>query len=146
MGSGRTLSPASSWELLVPFQVLLGQRRATELEASEGRDWREEENRRERKDGQILLTVEATLGSQETLGVESCCNWPGMAFALFLPFSLLSPLFLPLLVPPFFPPHIFIGSGNSVDLHARQSLATHTKRKPQPWRCGSVSSRCCSTV
>lgn len=66
----------------------------------------------------------------------------------FCPFS---PLFSPLpslllLIPPPFPPHIFIGSGNSVDLHVRQSLATHTKRKPQPWRCGSVSSRCCSTV
>lgn len=35
---------------------------------------------------------------------------------------------------------------NSVDLHVRQSLATHTRRTPQPWRCGGVSSRGCSTV
>ena len=66
----------------------------------------------------------------------------------FCPFS---PLFSPspslhILIPSLLLPHIFIGSGNSVDLHVRQSLATHTKRKPQPWRCGSVSSRCCSTV
>lgn len=54
-----------------------------------------------------------------------------MAFALFLP-SLLPPPCLPLLISPLFPPHIFIGSGNSVDLHVRQSLATHTERKPSP--------------
>lgn len=55
---------------LFKFFEELGQRRATEVESSEGRDWREEEDRGKVKDGQILPTVEATLGSQEMLGME----------------------------------------------------------------------------
>ena len=138
--------PGSSMSLLKFFQEL-GQRKTTEMKSCEDRQ----------------STAGWGGGTREGEGWLEIADWGGCSgkpgdmrhgvrqklprdgFCPFYPLFFPSPS-LPILIPPLLPPHIFIGSGKSVDLHVRQSLATHTERKPQPWRCGSVSSRCCSTV